>query len=80
MMVFDASALILLAKIDLLDLFILNYGGQVLMPLKVKEEVLQKDGFAISKMLDMVKEHGVAANLEEENYRKGLKTIRKVWQ
>ncbi len=36
-------------------------------------------GVSISKMLDIMKEHGVAANLEEEDYLRSLKTIRKVW-
>lgn len=36
-------------------------------------------GVSISKMLDIMKEHGVTANLEEEDYLKSLKTIRKVW-
>lgn len=36
-------------------------------------------GISISKMLDIMKEHGVTANLEEEDYLKSLKTIRKVW-
>lgn len=36
-------------------------------------------GVSISKMLDIMKEHGVAANLEEEDYLKSLKTIRKAW-
>lgn len=36
-------------------------------------------GVSISKMLDMMKEHGVTANLEEEDYLNSLKTARKVW-
>jgi len=36
-------------------------------------------GVSISSMLDIMKEHGVTANLEEEDYLKSLKTIRKVW-
>ena len=36
-------------------------------------------GVSISKMLDIMKEHGVTANLDEEDYLKSLKTIRKVW-
>jgi len=36
-------------------------------------------GVSISKMLDIMKEHGVTANLEQEDYLKSLKTIRKVW-
>jgi predicted HTH domain antitoxin len=36
-------------------------------------------GVSISKMMDLFKEYGVEANLEEEDYLKSLKTIRKVW-
>lgn len=42
MIIFDASTLILLAKIDVLDLFISNYSGQVCIPVKVRAEVLRK--------------------------------------
>lgn len=36
-------------------------------------------GVSISKMMDILKEHGVEANLEYEDYLKGLKTLRKIW-
>ncbi len=36
-------------------------------------------GVSISKMLDIFSEYGVQANLEYEDYLKGLKTLRKVW-
>ena len=39
MIVFDSSTLILLAKIDILELFILNFHGRVLIPEKVRLEV-----------------------------------------
>lgn len=42
MIIFDASTLILLAKIELLEMFISDYSGQVLMPEKVRKEVLIK--------------------------------------
>jgi len=38
MIVFDASTLILLAKINILEIFVLNFPGRVLIPQKVKEE------------------------------------------
>ncbi len=44
MVIFDSSTLILLARTEALELFISNFGGQVLIPEKVKEEVLMKDG------------------------------------
>jgi len=36
-------------------------------------------GVSISKMMDILKEYGVEANLEHEDYIKGLKNLRKVW-
>ncbi len=36
-------------------------------------------GVSLSQMLDIMKEHGVTANLEEEDYLKSLETARKVW-
>lgn len=40
MILFDASTLILLAKIEMLDIFLTNAGRKVTIPEKVKEEVL----------------------------------------
>jgi len=39
MIVLDASAVILLAKIDLLEIFVSNFSGRVLIPEKVREGV-----------------------------------------
>lgn len=39
MIVFDSSTIILLAKTDILELFISNFSGKVLIPEKVKLEV-----------------------------------------
>ena len=39
MIIFDASTLILLAKIDLLELFISNFNGKVLIPHRVALEI-----------------------------------------
>jgi predicted HTH domain antitoxin len=36
-------------------------------------------GVSLSKMMDVLSEYGVEANLEYEDYLKGLKTIRKTW-
>lgn len=36
-------------------------------------------GVSISKMMDILKEHGVEVNLEYEDYLKGLKSLQKVW-
>ncbi len=40
MIAFDASTLILLAKVELLEIFISDFKGRLLMPDKVREEVL----------------------------------------
>ena len=36
-------------------------------------------GVSISKMVDILREHGIEANLEYEDYLNGLKSLRKVW-
>lgn len=43
MIVFDASTLILLAKIEVLELFVSNFEGEVLIPETVRAEVLKED-------------------------------------
>lgn len=43
MIVFDASTLILLAKTDLIELFISNYPGHVLIPDEVRLEILEAE-------------------------------------
>lgn len=42
MVIFDASTMILLARIDLLDLFISAFSGRILIPEKVKIEVCRE--------------------------------------
>jgi len=44
MILFDASTLILLAKIEMLDIFLADIGRKVAIPEKVKEEVLTGSG------------------------------------
>jgi predicted nucleic acid-binding protein len=41
MIVFDSSTLILLARIDMLEMFIANFHGRVLIPEKVESEVCE---------------------------------------
>jgi len=36
-------------------------------------------GVSLSKMMDILAEYGVEANLAHEDYLKSLKTVRKVW-
>jgi predicted HTH domain antitoxin len=43
------------------------------------EKAAKIAGVSISKMIDIFKEYGVEANLEHEDYLKGLKSLREVW-
>ncbi len=43
------------------------------------EKAARIAGVSISKMMDILKDHGVEANLEYEDYLKSLKSLRKVW-
>jgi hypothetical protein len=52
---------------------------QFLSSLAKEEKASKIAGVSISKMLDIFSEYGVQANLEYEDYLKGLKTLRKVW-
>jgi len=54
MILFDASTLILLAKIEMLDIFLSDVGRKVAIPEKVKEEVLtglSPDGPMVAKLI-----------------------------
>lgn len=44
------------------------------------EKAAKIAGVSISGMMEIFKEHSVEANLEYEDYLKGLKTVRKVWE
>ncbi len=43
------------------------------------EKAARIAGVSMSKMMDIFKEHGVEANVELEDYRKGLESLKKVW-
>ena len=43
------------------------------------ERAARLAGVSLAKMMDLLAEYGVEANLEYEDYLKGLKTVRKVW-
>lgn len=86
----DYRALVLLAKEEKEDVSktvreLVELGRVMLAIEKYKsgEASMEKSariaGVSISRILDIMKEHGVTANLEEEDYLKSLKTIRKVW-
>jgi len=44
------------------------------------ERAARISGVSISEMMDILREYGVESNIEYENYVKGLKNLRKVWQ
>ena len=43
------------------------------------EKASRLAGVSLSKMMDILAEYGVEANLTHEDYLKSLKTVRKVW-
>ena len=43
------------------------------------EKAARLAGISLSKMMDILAEYGVEANLTHEDYLKSLKTVRKVW-
>lgn len=43
------------------------------------EKSAQIAGVSIAKMIEILRTHGVTANLEHEDYLKGLKSLRKIW-
>lgn len=43
------------------------------------EKAARIAGVSISKLMDIFKEYGVEANLEYEDYLKGLKNLKRVW-
>ncbi|MBI5560857.1 MAG: UPF0175 family protein [Deltaproteobacteria bacterium] len=87
----DYRSLVLLAKEEKEDVSktvreLVGLGRTMLAMEKYKsgeasiEKAARIAGVSISKVLDIMKEHGVTANLEEEDYLQSLKTIRKVWR
>lgn len=43
------------------------------------EKAAKMAGVSISKMMDILKEYGVEANLEDEDYLSSLKNLSRVW-
>ncbi|MBM4305239.1 MAG: hypothetical protein FJ123_00740 [Deltaproteobacteria bacterium] len=43
------------------------------------EKAAHVAGVSILKMMDILKEHHVTANVEYEDYLKGLKSLQKLW-
>lgn len=43
------------------------------------EKAAKIAGVSISKMIDILRDYGIEANMEYEDYLKSLKTARKIW-
>jgi predicted nucleic acid-binding protein len=59
MIVFDASTLILLAKMEILGLFIADFGEKVAIPEKVKEEVLRGSRYESALITKLIQERAM---------------------
>ena len=59
MIIFDASTLILLAKIEMLEIFLTNFDGKVAIPEKVREEVLVGSGQDVRLITKLVQDRGI---------------------
>ncbi len=59
MIIFDASTLILLAKIEMLEIFLTNFDGKVAVPEKVREEVLVGSGQDVRLITKLVQDRGI---------------------
>lgn len=60
MVVFDSSTMILLARIDMLEVFISNYHGKVLIPEGIRAEVLiqgREETHLVAKLIEDKKIH-----------------------
>ncbi len=61
MIVFDSSTIILLAKIDMLDLFISHFHGKVAIPEKVRAEVCKKGREETPLIENLIKDNKMSA-------------------
>jgi len=59
MILFDASTLILLAKIEMLDIFVTDFGKKVVISDKVWEEVLEGSSPEVPLIARLVEERGI---------------------
>jgi predicted nucleic acid-binding protein len=59
MIIFDSSTSILLAKIDMLEIFIANYHGKVLIPEKVKSEICSKGREETPILIKLIKDYKI---------------------
>ncbi len=56
MLIFDSSTLILLAKIDMLELFVKDFKEEVLIPQGIKREACDFSGSEVPYILKLIKE------------------------
>ena len=74
MMVFDSSTLILLAKIDILELFISDFHGRILIPEKVMLEVSAGGGEERHLIVKLIEDR-IIRGLKVKNVRQGKKVM-----
>ncbi len=67
MIVFDSSTLILLARIDILEMFITNFHGRVLIPEKVKSEVCARDREETPLIVRLIEEKKISVLKVRDN-------------
>ncbi len=73
MIVFDTSTLILLAKIDLLDLFITDVRGSVIIPEKVRSEAVTADKEEVQSIVRLLQEKKISVvKVKNASLRKKL--------
>jgi predicted nucleic acid-binding protein len=73
MIAFDASTLILLAKINILELFISNFPGAVLIPEKVKEEACSERTEETPLLLELIQDKKIEiVRVKKSNFIKKL--------
>ena len=73
MIVFDSSTLILLAKIDMLELFVNDLSGKILIPEKVKRESCDVSAIEVPFILKLIEKKKIKVS-----HVKGKKEIRKL--
>ena len=73
MMAFDASTLILLAKINILELFVSNFPGGVLIPEKVRKEACGERTEETPLLLKLIRENKIeVVKVRKNNFTKKL--------
>lgn len=73
MIVFDASTLILLSKAELLEVFVSDFKGKVLIPGKVKEEILSGSKEGVALIIKLINERKI--HVLKVNHSKAVKKL-----